>query len=91
MDLKRLKIANIFSNKNRKGTTQINECEYCGRKVGKNPLYVHITTDGDCIPNDISVEELEKNGFESQGCFPIGNCCAKKLFGDKIEEYCQKQ
>jgi len=81
---------NIWSNPNRPGCTQTNECEYCGKKLGKNPLYVHINTSGTIIPNDVTEEELSLAGFESQGCFPIGQNCAKKLFGNKVKEYCNK-
>ncbi len=81
---------NIWSNPNRPDTTQSNECEYCGKKVGKNPLHVHVTTDGLCVPNDIEDEQLTAAGHQSQGCFPIGNNCAKKLFGSKINQYTKK-
>ena len=78
----------IWSNPNRPDSTiQADECEYCGRVVGENPLHVHISTSGIVMPTGISAEDLEKVGEESQGCFPIGNGCAKKLFGNKIEQY----
>lgn len=80
-------VANIWSNPKRPSDTQVDECEHCGKKVGKNPLFVHIEIGGDIVPNSISEEELKEVGKESQGCFPIGNGCAKKLFGDKIDLY----
>lgn len=80
----------IWSNPNRPDCTQADECEYCGKKLGKNPLYVHIDISGTIIPNDITEEELSFAGFESQGSFPIGQNCAKKLFGNKIKDYCNK-
>lgn len=67
--------------------TQSDECEYCGKKCGENPLHVHIMTTGICVPNDITEEDIAQIGQQSQGCFPIGNGCAKKLFGKQIEKY----
>ncbi|HRH54573.1 MAG TPA: hypothetical protein PLN38_14695 [Chitinophagales bacterium] len=67
--------------------TQENECEYCGKPCGKNPLHVHIMTTGIVVPNDITEEDIAQIGQQSQGCFPIGNGCAKKLFGKQIEKY----
>lgn len=81
-------VANIWSNPKRFSIQpQVDECEHCGRKVGKNPLFVHIETSGNIVPNGINEEDLERVDKQSQGCFPIGNGCAKKLFGDKIELY----
>lgn len=80
----------IWSNPKRRpaDTTKGDECEYCLRKCGKNPLHVHITTDGTIVPNDITEEDLERAGHESQGCFPIGTGCAKSLFAaEDIEKY----
>ena len=77
----------IWSNPKRPDSTQIDECEHCGKKVGKNPLHVHIATSGIIMPNGITEEDIAKVGEQSQGCFPIGNGCAKKLFGNKIEQY----
>ena len=67
--------------------TQSNECEYCGKKCGKTPLYVHIMTSGICVPNDITEKDIERIGEQSQGCFPIGSTCAKKLFGKQVDKY----
>jgi len=61
-------------------------CEYCGRKTGKAPLYVHVTYMGTCIPNDITEDEVNQVE-ESQGSFAIGSECAKKLFGSEIAKY----
>lgn len=79
---------NLFDNPNRpEDTIQTDECEYCGKKLGKNPLYVHINTDGTILPNDITEEDLVQVGMQSQGCFPIGQNCAKNLLGDKLKDY----
>ncbi len=80
---------NIWSHPKRKATDPImgDECEYCLRKCGKNPLYVHITIDGTIIPNEITEKDLKLVKEESQGCFPIGITCAKNLFGGDLEKY----
>jgi hypothetical protein len=45
-------------------------CCNCGKKVGKNPLWIHLSISGQILnPN----EESPK----SQGFFPIGSVCAK--------------
>lgn len=59
--------------KNNWGNYNTNQCCLCGKKVGKNPKYVHYLTNGNIISyggNDIQ---------NSQGYFPVGNECAKKL------------
>lgn len=70
--------------KNRTRQSQINnkdrdDCFICGRPVNsKVGRYVHLRIDGVLIPKD--AEELpEYEGGMSQGCFPIGSECAKKL------------
>lgn len=47
-------------------------CLLCGKRTAKN-LYVHYTTDGYLVNVD---ESLIPN---SQGLFPIGSECSKKL------------
>jgi len=78
---------NIWDNVHRKKDTQSDECEHCGKKVGKNPLYVHIMITGVIVPNGISEDDIANYGEQSQGCFPIGNGCAKKLFGKDVDKY----
>lgn len=98
MTSKRLKIlkavykfpVDIWANPKRKKQTQSDECEHCGKKVGKNPLYAHIMTNGIIVPNDITEKDIDLIGEESQGCFPLGNGCAKKLFGKKIDKYTKR-
>ena len=77
----------LWSNPNRPSDTQVDECEHCGRKVGKNPLYVHVMTSGIVVPNGTTEEEIKSIGEQSQGCFPIGNGCAKKMFGKEVDNY----
>ena len=74
---------NLWSNPNKKEIIYNDEekCEYCGKKLGNNRLFVHITTDGVCLPNSINIID------QSQGCFPIGSECAKKLFGKDLDKY----
>jgi hypothetical protein len=80
---------NIWSNSKRPDDVN-GGCEYCGKAHGKNPLYVHITVAGLIVPNSITEEDLKQVGEESQGCFPIGSTCAKKLFGSNINLYTSK-
>lgn len=51
-----------------------NQCCLCGKKVGKNPSYVHYLTNG-----NITSEQDDSKIPNSQGCFPVGSECAKKL------------
>lgn len=50
-----------------------NQCCLCGKKVGKNPIYVHYLTNGNITNAD---DDIVVN---SQGCFPVGSECAKKI------------
>lgn len=44
--------------------------------------HIHMNIGGDAVHPTISDEDCEKlTGYESQGCFPIGNDCAKKMKG----------
>ena len=55
------------------GDYRQDQCCLCGKKVGKNPRYVHYLTNGNIVSyggDDI---------VESQGFFPVGSECAKKL------------
>jgi len=55
------------------GNYSSDQCCLCGKKVGKNPKMVHYLTDGTIVSyggDDVA---------ESQGFFPVGNECAKKL------------
>jgi hypothetical protein len=54
-------------------------------KGGEN-LNVHMNTDWMAIASHITEETcLEMTGAESQGVFPIGNDCAKKMIGFTIK------
>jgi len=47
-------------------------CFICGNKLGNNSKFVQLLTNGNLINSD---EDFE----ESQGFFPVGSECAKKL------------
>lgn len=62
---------------------QSEQCICCGKpmKLGEK-LYVHMNTDWMAVNPTIDEKDCEKlTGAESQGCFPIGNDCAKKMLG----------
>lgn len=56
-------------------------CAICGKPINEqNALYVHLLTNGNIVS---SFEDFDN----SQGCFPVGSECAKKLiinFAKKI-------
>jgi hypothetical protein len=52
-----------------------NACAMCGRKVGKNPWMVHLSTAG-AILHPASDGD---GGHISQGAWPVGRECAKKF------------
>ena len=58
-------------------------CICCGKPLKENHnLYVHMNNNWVAVNPNISEEECEKlTGASSQGCFPIGNDCAKKMVG----------
>lgn len=60
-----------------------NTCFICGKRTWKNQ-WVHFTTAGFIVPKDIDETELEFRNLESQGCFPVGSECAKKIGTDFV-------
>jgi len=59
------------------------QCICCGKpmKAGEK-LYVHMNTDWLAVNPTITAEQCEElTGAASQGCFAIGNDCAKKMVG----------
>ena len=59
--------------RNNWGKFNPDQCVLCGKKVGKNSKLVHYLTNGNIVSwngDDIT---------ESQGFFPVGSECAKKL------------
>jgi len=61
----------------------INQCICCGKPMKNGEkLYVHMNTDWLAVNPSIDENQCkELTGAESQGCFPIGNDCAKKMIG----------
>lgn len=59
------------------------ECICCGKPMAKGPQkFVHMNECWVAIDPKIDTEEcLAKTGFHSQGIFPIGSDCAKKMVG----------
>lgn len=55
-------------------------CYCCGRKVGKNPFYMHVDTDWTIIDRNDETSD-------SQGCFPIGSTCAHKFAPGVLFQY----
>lgn len=80
----------LWGNPKRPDDVQSNCCEHCGKPLGKNPLYVHVNTNGTILPNTITEEDLKQVDMQSQGAFPIGSNCAKKLLGNKLNLYTYK-
>jgi hypothetical protein len=65
-----------------------NHCICCGKpmKEGESKL-VHMNTYGMVMHNSIIEEsDAEIHGYQSQGYFPIGNSCAKKMNKEYIHE-----
>jgi hypothetical protein len=63
-----------------------NGCISCGKPLKDENSFVHMNTDWLAVRSDIIAEEfLEKTGAESQGLFPIGNDCAKRMKGFTIK------
>lgn len=58
-----------------------NQCICCMKpmKDGESKM-VHMNTNWKAVENSVTEEECkELTGADSQGCFPIGNSCAKKM------------
>jgi hypothetical protein len=55
------------------------ECFLCGRPVVTSRCeYVHMSTGNELIHTS-EVEALGRDPDDSQGCFPIGSSCARKI------------
>lgn len=55
-----------------------NTCFICGKRTGSK-TFVHYTTAGYLVPAEMDEIELSYAGYESQGVFPIGRECLKRL------------
>ena len=49
-------------------------CVQCGRKLGKKPYFVEVSTSGQIMTGGKSVD-----GAQSQGCWGVGSECAKSF------------
>ncbi len=73
---------NDTKDKNRRNQTDrhVDECFFCGRGLTesgvKNGLSVHLRTDGRLFP---WADQDAWHSEDSQGSFPIGSECAKRL------------
>ena len=60
-----------------------NQCICCMKPMSeddKTAKSVHMNTDWKAVHTSVEEEDCEKlTGAESQGSFPIGNSCAKKM------------
>jgi len=54
----------------------------CCNKPTNEDFFVHMSTEWEVIPALATDEILQQAGIVSQGLFPIGSSCAKKM-GDK--------
>ncbi len=77
IELNSIRSTKYYDNLERLGEHS-NTCFVCGKQTAKN-TFVHYTVEGFLIPADIDETELEFRNLESQGCFPIGSECAKKV------------
>ena len=63
--------------------TDNDNCVCCGRPINnEDAFYVHMSTDWDMIHNDANVRDED-----SQGCFPLGDGCAKKVHKDYKQKW----
>lgn len=60
-----------------------NQCICCGKPMKEGEkLYVHMNTNWVAVHPTITDKNcFDFTGADSQGCFPIGNSCAKKMKG----------
>lgn len=58
-----------------------NQCICCYKPMKDGEVkMVHMNTNWEAVSNEVPEEKCkEMTGAESQGCFPIGNDCAKKM------------
>ena len=53
-------------------------CICCNRPTNQD-YFVHMSTTWETLPMSATDKDLEDMGLESQGLFPIGPSCAKKM------------
>ena len=60
--------------------TNESPCLICGKEVNNPTLWVHLLTEGNLTSEEGDDQgKLKNEEDESQGFFPIGSACAKKL------------
>ncbi len=77
------------SNSDGYGELVSNQCICCYKPMKESEVkMVHMNTSWKAMHNSIKTEDDALiHGFESQGYFPIGNSCAKKMPKDFIHEH----
>ena len=60
-----------------------NQCICCGKPMKEGEkLFVHMNLAGLAVHPSITEDNcIELTGYQSMGCFPIGNNCARKMKG----------
>ena len=85
IDLELIRSAKYDDNVERFGDHS-HTCFVCGKPTAKRS-FIHFTTDGLLVPANIDQSDLAKYDLESQGCFPIGSECAKKVGPEFVVTY----
>ena len=65
-------------------------CHCCKKPIKdiENSYFVHMNEGGKVLHNSINENNcFELTNYNSQGCFPIGNDCSKKIGKDFIFKY----
>lgn len=70
-------------NEKKYGTRDGNQCICCSKPIKEGEvLMIHLNVNLEAVHPNIPEDKCkELTGFESQGWFPIGNSCAKKMKG----------
>lgn len=85
ISLEKIRSAKYDDNVERLGEFS-NTCIVCGKRTTEK-TFVHYTTDGFLVHADLDQDDLEFFDVESQGHFPIGSDCAKKVGSEFIIKY----
>lgn len=70
-----------YRNEEKFGHIDGNQCICCMKPMKEGEvMFVHMNTNWEAVHVSVNEENCkELTGSESQGCFPIGNSCAKKM------------
>lgn len=66
-------------------------CYCCGKPMKNEDLHIHLSTSGYFVANDTPEDFNDEVVGESQGCFPIGKACAKKLPSNFVIDFSKKR